>query len=340
MNKFLPSGKFLLILASIIIALGIIFGTPTLLNYYKNKKVVTVSNNDLQVSVKEFMAVDTDQDGLLDWEETLWKTNPKNPDTDGDGATDGEEIKLNRDPLKANTALKNATPNDRIDEQIIAEGKRDQEEYNKLTDTEKFSRELFSEYVVAKNENDGRPLDNTTKMEILNKVVDKTNGTTVNKYITADIKNVADMSVVSIKNYGNRLGEILIQYSVEGTGDELVIIQQALDQEDETILKSLSPIIKNYKNMVTGFLTLSVPKDFINIHLQMVNNFYNVIISLESMQNFFTDPVRGVGSIQTYQDAFKNLFTNIEILRIKMLEKKVTFDGSEPGFVFINVLQQ
>jgi len=44
-------------------------------------------------------ATDSDNDGLKDWEEVLWKTDPKNPDTDGDGTPDGEEIKTWRNPL-------------------------------------------------------------------------------------------------------------------------------------------------------------------------------------------------------------------------------------------------
>ncbi len=44
---------------------------------------------------------DSDNDGLLDWEEKVYGTDPNNPDTDGDGTTDGEEIKQHRDPLVA-----------------------------------------------------------------------------------------------------------------------------------------------------------------------------------------------------------------------------------------------
>ncbi len=50
---------------------------------------------------------DTDRDGLKDFEETLWKTDPANPDTDGDGSTDGEEVQNDRNPLKKG-------PNDRL----------------------------------------------------------------------------------------------------------------------------------------------------------------------------------------------------------------------------------
>lgn len=42
---------------------------------------------------------DTDNDGLLDWEEELLGTDPLNPDTDGDGYLDGEEIASGHNPL-------------------------------------------------------------------------------------------------------------------------------------------------------------------------------------------------------------------------------------------------
>jgi hypothetical protein len=44
--------------------------------------------------------MDTDDDGLTDWEELyIYKTNPYNPDTDGDGYSDGDEVKNGYNPL-------------------------------------------------------------------------------------------------------------------------------------------------------------------------------------------------------------------------------------------------
>ncbi len=42
---------------------------------------------------------DSDNDGLRDWEEELYKTDPNNPDTDGDGYLDGEEVDSGHNPL-------------------------------------------------------------------------------------------------------------------------------------------------------------------------------------------------------------------------------------------------
>lgn len=47
----------------------------------------------------ESQNIDTDNDGLKDWEEDLYKTDPLNPDTDNDGYLDGEEINSGHNPL-------------------------------------------------------------------------------------------------------------------------------------------------------------------------------------------------------------------------------------------------
>lgn len=44
-------------------------------------------------------AVDTDEDGLKDWEEVIYGTDPYNPDTDGDEISDGDEIAQGSNPL-------------------------------------------------------------------------------------------------------------------------------------------------------------------------------------------------------------------------------------------------
>ncbi len=67
-------------------------------------KVVLSSNarTDTQQDTKATEPVisqDTDGDGLADWQEELYGTNPKLVDSDGDRISDGEEVKNNHDPL-------------------------------------------------------------------------------------------------------------------------------------------------------------------------------------------------------------------------------------------------
>jgi len=55
---------------------------------------VGMRNSSAQIDFKK----DSDNDGLKDWEEALWKTDPQNPDTDGDGTPDGKEVAEGRNP--------------------------------------------------------------------------------------------------------------------------------------------------------------------------------------------------------------------------------------------------
>ncbi len=71
----------------------------------KTEQRPTATNLVEKTSTKEKQTapafLDTDGDGLLDWEEALWGTDPKNKDTDRDGTSDGEEVALHRNPKKA-----------------------------------------------------------------------------------------------------------------------------------------------------------------------------------------------------------------------------------------------
>lgn len=52
-------------------------------------------------------SVDTDEDGLTDWQEIFnYKTNPLKADTDGDGSTDGYEARRGLSPVKADKVVK------------------------------------------------------------------------------------------------------------------------------------------------------------------------------------------------------------------------------------------
>lgn len=335
MNKYLPSKKFALTILSVVIVVGLIY----FFTAFKKTEVTTPEQLAAETKAQEFMILDTDGDNLKDWEEILWKTDPKKMDTDGDGTNDGDETKASRDPLKANTTPSGKEPNDKIDATITATEEKKVEEFNKLSETEKFSRQLFSEYMVAKNDSEGGTLDTASKESIVNNAIVKTTGTIITKFTVLDINRTNNTSTSSLKDYGNTLGNITIKYSTDGLGDELVYIQEALGKQDPKLLAKLNPIIANYDNIVTAFLGTPVPRDLTEVHIKMVNNLYNVKISLENIKLFFTDPLKGIANLETYQISFKDLFVNIETLRRIALEKGVVFDGSDPGYVFVNISQ-
>ncbi len=97
-SSYLPSRKFAIIALALLLAVGglfLFFGGEAM----RRKTADAPQKEIVSGAVRgKNSQKDSDNDGLKDWEEVLWKTDPQNPDTDGDGTPDGEEVKLGRDP--------------------------------------------------------------------------------------------------------------------------------------------------------------------------------------------------------------------------------------------------
>lgn len=334
--KFLPSKKFVYTIASIIVALLIILGVQSLVDRQSKGNNLDNSNKNLATDTKlqEFLAIDSDSDGLKDWEEALWKTDPKKADTDGDGTNDGDEAKYNRDPLKK-------APGDEIDPKIIAENKKEEEEFAKLNATEQFSRIFFSQYIDAKNSIGGQSLTSTEKQAILNNMITGLNKTSVTiKYRVEDLGTFNSENATNIKDYGNKFGLIILEKFSNYAGKELLYMAQATANEDEETLTVLELIIKEYNDTIVSLASLPVPQKAVLTHVNILNSLENMKISIEGMKKIFTDPATAIISLSQYQASANSLFRNLESLQNYFNVNKVTFNDTEPGILIMNFKQQ
>ncbi|MEX2052408.1 MAG: hypothetical protein WD991_01775, partial [Candidatus Paceibacterota bacterium] len=87
----------------------------------KTDNGLTYQGNDI---LADLVGRDTDGDGISDWEESLWGTDPTKKDTDLNGVSDGDEIA----ELKRQAGMTGG----------------ENESQSDLSQTDKFSRELFA----------------------------------------------------------------------------------------------------------------------------------------------------------------------------------------------------
>ncbi len=98
----LPSKKVMTLFGACGIAVGsIAFAALYSSKINAEKKPSNLIADTSSVIKNKILEKDTDNDNLKDWEEALWKTDPRVADTDGDGTNDGAEIKSQRNPLVA-----------------------------------------------------------------------------------------------------------------------------------------------------------------------------------------------------------------------------------------------
>lgn len=284
-------------------------------------------NKNTAKTLAKTLEMDTDKDGLKDWEESLWKTDPNNPDTDGDGTTDGEEVKTNRNPLIKGLGDKNSEQ-----QKTTPSSNTKYEEPDTITGA--MTEELFSRYFKLKTKG---KLTDETKKELISSVADNIDIKNNYRTYTIDDLTVIDNSINSFKKYGNVFADILLEYikNINPENNEVVIMTKAIKTENVNLFKKLSPAITNYKELAKKLLNIKVPKDAAGIHLNIVNNYESIASALEDVKKYPDDPILGFIGISKYTQYINQLNISANDLSEMFIKNKVPFTEKDPGLQLI-----
>ncbi|MFA5652004.1 MAG: hypothetical protein WC933_01450 [Candidatus Paceibacterota bacterium] len=316
-KKYLPSKNFLVALsiAIVIILIAII------INFWKSN-TTKYKNNNLAVNTNassSVMEIDSDNDGLPDWKEVLYGTNPKVTDTDKDKTNDADEIALNRDPLKANTASSGQEPNDKIADAIIEQNKKALEDYNKLTDTEKFSRNLISNIIATQpvsgsmNQSSIDSIVNTSLNEIPQKQYSGITKSADLNLLQTDNENLTKNLTDYAKNFYTETQKLI---PILGT-DISLMNEYVTNNSTSTRLKMLQLTAK-YQNIVNNLIKMPVPVAIgyydINYHLTVINDLEKIIAIDKDIVNPNGDSLGIFSSLSIYNGTFNNLITVLKTI--------------------------
>jgi hypothetical protein len=149
-------------------------------------------------------SADTDGDTLLDWEESLRGTNPREADTDGDGTSDGAEVAAGRDP-------KVAGPNDSVTEVASSTDAAASSEYQanrkRGTLTDQFAESFAQQYVSLKAENGFTEDDERSLLANLTGSIVNGKGTVSTTYRADLVPRLESESEASLKTYADAFAD-------------------------------------------------------------------------------------------------------------------------------------
>ncbi|MCK4386579.1 MAG: hypothetical protein KAV41_00625 [Candidatus Pacebacteria bacterium] len=302
MNKFLPSKKLTVFLG---VFLLLLFGF-LLISKYQDRKIAyrPAQNieNEIAVEMKKITQSDSDGDGLKDWEETLWKTDPNNPDTDGDGTNDNAEILAGRNPLIAG-------PNDLLKNEIVQSAPDDAQAGQTLTQTDRLARELFVGYAALKQEGQ---LNGANQDRFIEALVEKNLGREIKEiYSLTDLKIISN-NHSNIQTYANEIKKLTEK--IPELKYEPLVLKQAMEINNPGMLKELDFNILTYKQMIGWFLEIPVPSAVAEFHLNVINALNEMTADTKNMQKMFSDPIAGLLGVQKYikdEEKFNNALTEI-----------------------------
>ncbi|MDP9249211.1 MAG: hypothetical protein M3M85_01725 [bacterium] len=226
-------------------------------------------------------------------------------DTDGDGVLDWEESLLGLDPTKAETTP--GTPDMTAASKLRSENSLAGPEGSplgsyeeNLTETDKFSQELFS--TVAALEQSGA-LDQATAEKMVSSLAEQIQNSPPRKvFFISDIKTTKEESAQAIEKYLTDFERIQAKYPIQNT--VLDVLQKFIVDEnttDPSALEELSPIVSQMNKVIGDMANMTVPQFLASFHLDYINALEMLIENISDMQFYETDTLVSLGAITQYE---------------------------------------
>jgi hypothetical protein len=292
------------------------------ISIYKEKTSQVVTRDEVEDSISLSVGEvsgsteDGDADGLSDWEEALWKTDPANPDTDGDGTNDGDEVLARRDPTVP-------APGDEVSEieaekSFLLSQKSVYKDFEEGSLTDMVAQSLFTSYAGLKQSNS---LGTQTETQAISDLTQQAKAQVgfIGPYSSSELVTFNQETVANLKSYGNAFGQAQV---------DLIVNLQKVDEADQS-----NPIGRVYRQHSERLMSLSVPNSQKERHVSIANQYYVLSQTLTNLTAYKKDPMKALLSVEQYQKSQEQLLIFYSTLQTFLRNNGIIFNDNEPGSV-------
>ncbi|HEY0011049.1 MAG TPA: hypothetical protein VGB97_04055 [Candidatus Paceibacterota bacterium] len=293
-----------------------------------NTKTVNAALTDELLA--DYVAKDTDNDKLPDWQEVLYGTDSNTADTDGDGITDGEAVRqglLTPVSLAAELPTNNAATED-IPGEPPAPG----------SFTEQFSRSFFEEYMRA---NTGEPLDDSSKEAVVTKLLGeftrKAAASLTSSYTRVSMRTDAFGSATTYAGNVERALDIAIPTAPNS--DMFLLTQAVIEQGDEAAAERLDVLGGQYLAAARALLAVPAPPGLVESHLRLVRAFEQAGRAAKAVSTYKTDPLLTMGALSVLLPARTDILLSFDQIAGEVILQGEPLPGN-PGFYIVDTVRR
>lgn len=133
--------------------------------------------------------------------------------------------------------------------------------------------------------------------------------------------------------YGNELATIM-HNNKSNVGNEIDILQKALDTRDSTLLAQLTPVMSMYTKTITDAQKMDVPDALVDTHIAFLNACEALATDIHAMQIAFDDPLYAIARVQKYNEDKRALYLSLKNISLALKAEGVTYMNDEPAAFF------
>ncbi len=197
------------------------------------------------------------------------------------------------------------------------------------TVTGKFALSFFEDVIRSKNYG----AFGETPEELITRASEELASTAYDELLSAkDITSIiAETDTQGLRTYGNQIALILTSQDT-GADNEAIILQDSLRYDDVERIKDLDPIIAAYTVMAKQLLEVPVPKEYLPLHLNLLNAVNAVREDIKGMRKLYDDPLYTFLRVKRYQDDVLGMFNaTTDIYNTLYTQDKVRWGSDEPA---------
>lgn len=319
-------------IGSCVFAAAVIFGA-----YYLSRSIEhpDAAQASAESGLLEAVATkDSDGDGLPDWQESLYGTDPHKTDSLGLGMTDGQAVAKGLIVPKAVTALPGISS---APVSYDANGLPPASAGGTLTAA--FTQNFINLYLAARQANGGNDL---TDAQIQSVAAQSIQSLGMLAAAAPDYKKVSDIRVDGSGGDAMRAYAVdaqnIIATNRSGTSkNEVSYLKDAVEKGDTAALSSLSAIAKSYRTTAVGFAQLSAPVELGGIHLRLINSLMRLSEVINDMSRVNDDPLATIIALEQYPNVVQSFWSAMDDVGKAYRNAGVTVSVKEPGGVFVNL---
>lgn len=230
---------------------------------------------------------DSDADGLMDWEETLWGLDPLSPISNPEGIKDNDYVTNKITEAEAGgTPIRTGLNSNLL---VFDSGNR----------TGDIGRELFAEYLSLKQDNNVSPF---TINQMVDRIQQKYTPQIAGIQITTNDLTIIEDSILNMKNFGNQVAAIKQRYANIYIEDPVTNPDLLGESEGGTIEK-FQRASDLYKDMYQELKKVPVPSSVVSPYVELISSY---VISSEGLLEYSVlkiDPLSALFGIQKHVEA-------------------------------------
>ncbi len=315
------SSQSVKIVAAVIIAVAMM-GTSFWLTNPKTKLASALSTDEL---LRAYVEQDTDGDGLPDWQEKVYGTDPANPQSVEAGMTDQEAV--------GNGLVAPAFVSEKAPSPITKAGIPGEDpSQNSLT--KRFSEQFIEAYFAAGG---GKNVSEEEQKQIVDNLLalytKEAEEMIVSSYTNISVRTDKN---VSFDAYINQLAVIFTKNSVPAEdANPLVLAQRLIQLNDPGAPKKISALQAVYEDIRKELVLTSVPEEAQEEHLTLIREFDTFARMMNLLRDYETDPIASLGSLSMFEPSSESIMEAFRSLATQVLKSGEPASGTA-GELIVN----